>query len=278
MDLAGSRPVTSAKAWLRAHFGLWPLLELRNRVIWGPNAAVWRLFEWREVRRLSRELGPLPTTSVTTIIPTYRRPELLPEAVASALGQTVTDHLVVVVDDGGGDLPELPDDERLVAISLSRNTRRLGLVRNVGIRLTRSTYLAFLDDDNQWLPNHLAVATEALDAGADLVYTAVERVRSDGSRMDTLSQEFDRRALGDRPGFVDANAIVVRRDAGVRFSVIRRAKEMLPKEDLEFVWRMSGRMRVSHVSVPTVRYLINEHSYYTGWTPDPKDGQIQSKR
>ncbi|HEV7195644.1 MAG TPA: glycosyltransferase [Pedococcus sp.] len=273
MELARSRPVTSAKAWLRGHFGLWPLLELRNRLIWGPNAAAWRLFEWREVRRLSNALGPLPETGVTTIIPTYRRPELLPAAVASALGQTVTDHLVVVVDDGGGGLPELPQDDRLIAISLSRNTRRLGLVRNVGIRLTRSTYIAFLDDDNQWQPNHLAVATDALDDGADLVYTAVERVRSDGSWMDTLSQDFDRRALGDRPGFVDANAIVVRRDAGVRFSVIRRGKEMLPKEDLEFVWRMSARMRVRHVSVPTVRYLVNENSYYTGWAPDPRDGQ-----
>lgn len=273
MDLARSRLVTSAKAWLRAHFGLWPLLELRNRVIWGPDAAVWRIFETREVRRHSRALGPLPETLVTTIIPTYRRPELLPEAVASALRQTVTDHLVVVVDDGGGGLPELPQDDRLVAISLSRNTRRLGLVRNVGIRLTRSTYLAFLDDDNQWHPNHLAVAVDALDDGADLVYTAVERVRSDGSRMDTLSQDFDRRALGDQPGFVDANAIVVRRDAGVRFSVIRRAKEMLPKEDLEFVWRMSGRMRVRHVSVPTVRYLVNENSYYTGWARRSTDGQ-----
>lgn len=268
MTSARGRAVTSAKARLRERYGLWPLLELRNRVVGGPSAAAWRLFEWAEVRRCSRGLGPFPEAAVVTVIPTYRRPELLREAVASALGQSVSDHLVIVVDDGGG-LPRLPADDRLVAISLSRNSRRLGLVRNVGIRLTRSTYIAFLDDDNRWYPNHLAVATEALEKGVDLVYTAVERVRGDGSRMDTLSQDFDRRELGDRPGFVDANAIVVRRGPRVRFSVIRRAKETLPKEDLEFVWRMSRRMRVRHVAVPTVQYLVNEDSYYTGW---PKGG------
>ena len=49
----------------------------------------------------------------------------------SALAQTVSDQLVVVVDDGGG-LPELPRDGRVVAIRLTRNYGCLGMVRNVG--------------------------------------------------------------------------------------------------------------------------------------------------
>ncbi len=265
MDLARSRASAAAKSRLRARFGLWPLLELRNRVLGGPSALAWRLVERREVARHRRALGPLPSALVATIIPTYLRPELLRAAVASALAQTVSDQIILVVDDGGGLPHDLPTDSRLVTISLSRNSHRLGLVRNVGIRLTRSTYIAFLDDDNEWYVNHLAVATEALDAGADLVYTAVDRRRPDGSRMDTLSRHFDRRELGDRSAFVDANAVVVRRDDRVRFSVIRRTRKMLPKEDLEFVWRMSARMRVRHIPVPTVSYLVNEASYYTGW-------------
>src|SRR5262249_25573705 len=130
---------------------------------------------------------------VATIVPTYRRPEQLRSAVRSALAQTITDHVVVVVDDGAG-LPDLPADPRLWACSLSANTAVAGVVRNVGIRLTSSTYVAFLDDDNEWEPNHLEVALSALERrgsdpsrGPDLVYTALRRSLPDGRPLDVLS-------------------------------------------------------------------------------------------
>ncbi len=74
-----------------------------------------------------------------------------------------------------------PITPRLRAVSLSRNTAVLGLVRNVGIRLTDSDFIAFLDDDNQWKPNHLHTAitalrghySEAVGPPFDAVYTAV---------------------------------------------------------------------------------------------------------
>lgn len=216
--------------------------------------------------RLRTSVGPAPAT-VATVIPTYRRPELLRAAVESALAQTVTDHLVIVVDDGGG-LPSLPADPRLTAVSLSRNTHVLGLVRNVGIRLTRSAYIAFLDDDNVWRSDHLAEAVAALEQGADIVYTAVERRLADGTVVDVLSREFDRKAFADSSSWVDANSLVVRRDPRVLFSRIPRTAATLPKEDWEFVYRLSRRRDVVHVPEPTVHYLINQASYYTTWTSE----------
>lgn len=254
----------SAKAWLRSRFGLWPMLELRNRAVHGAPVLWWRLFEGFEVTRLRREVGLLPSALVTTVIPTFRRPEMLLSAVRSALAQTIADQLVIVVDDGGALTNNLPVDCRLVTVTLSRNSKRLGLVRNVGIRLTESPYIAFLDDDNEWCPEHLEVALKGLE-NSDLVYTALERVRSDGSRLDILSRPFDRQTLVNESAYVDANSIVVRRDKSVRFSTIRRTKAMLPKEDLEFVMRLSRRMHVLHVPVPTVRYLLHEASYFTTW-------------
>ncbi len=251
---------------LRRRFGLWPVLELRNKVVLGRSVPRYRRFETAEVHRLRAEVGELPSALVATVVPTYRRPEMLLAAVRSALAQTVRDQVVVVVDDGGGEIPPLPDDPRLVAVSLSRNTHRLGLVRNVGIRLTHSRYVAFLDDDNEWYPNHLESALERLEtASAGLVYTAVERRWPDGTLLDVLSEDFDRRAFADSTQAVDANSLVVRRGPRVRFSIIRRVTRTLPKEDWEFVWRMSRRLRVEHVSTPTVRYLLNDASYYTVW-------------
>ncbi|WP_051518826.1 glycosyltransferase family A protein, partial [Intrasporangium chromatireducens] len=202
------------------------MLETRNIVLRGWDVPWWRFVEWREVRRLRAGARRPREARVATVIPTYLRSELLQQAVASALAQTIQDQIVIVVDDGGG-LPALPADDRLVTVSLSRNTHRLGLVRNVGIRLTRSRYVAFLDDDNVWSPTHLSEALVALESGADLVYTAVQRLWEDGTELDVLSRDFDREAFRDGTPFVDANAVVVRRARGVRFSCLRRETDTL---------------------------------------------------
>ncbi len=59
------------------------------------------------------------------------------------------------------------------------------------------------------------------------------------------------------------------------FSRLPRVRSTLPKEDWEFVYRIAKRRPVEHVPVTTVRYLVNEDSYYTDWRvaaeapPDP---------
>ena len=231
-----------------------------------PIGALYHWHEEREVERVAALLGRVPSAMVVTVIATYRRPQRLVAAVRSALAQTVTDHVVVVVDDGGG-LPDLPKDERLVTISLQRNYGCLGMVRNVGVRVTRSAYVAFLDDDNTWTPRHLELSLEAHRSGADVTYTALHRVRPDGSTFDVFSVPFDRATLW-HGNPADSNALVFRRRPDVLFSRIPRLKE-----DWALLQRLSrqGR-RVVHVPVPTVRYLINPESYYTPWTEREMSG------
>ena len=274
--MARGRAVQRVADALRATVGIWALFEARNKLLGWPAALRWRLRERAELRRL-RATVVVPPASVTTVVPTYRRPELVVAAVRSALAQDVADHTVIVVDDGAG-LPPLPEDDRLVAVSLSSNTGVLGLVRNVGLGLARSPVAAFLDDDNTWHPHHLSTALAAIEAGAEGVYTAVERVHPDGTGLDVLSTPFDRRRLSDE-SFVDANSIVVRLGRGVRFSTLPRRRSTLPKEDWEFLWRFSRRRRVVHVPTVTVRYTVNPESYYTAWsttvpvpTPTPTEG------
>jgi glycosyltransferase involved in cell wall biosynthesis len=246
--------------WL---FGWHVLFELRNKLLLGHTAWALGRTEDAEVRRL--DPGTRPTALVATVIATYRRPEALRVAVASALAQTVEDQVVIVVDDGAG-LPELPDDPRLTAVSLSRNVGIAGVVRNVGIRLSDSRFVAFLDDDNVWEPDHLERALGALTAegGPDAVYTALRRVLPDGTEKDVLSVPFDRR-LAARKAFLDTNAFVARRTPALRFSRIRRTPEVLPREDWELIHRYSRRHRVVHIPYVTVRYLTNPSSYYTEW-------------
>jgi hypothetical protein len=257
-------PLDHGKRAIRDHIGLWVLYEARNRIVFARRVPAVARFEDAEVLRLRGASAHRLRTTFATVIPTYRRGALLAKAVESALGQTVIDQTVIVVDDGGGISATLPDDPRLVVVSLARNTAVLGLVRNVGIRLTNSKYVAFLDDDNEWRPDHLEVALDGLRCGADLVYTAVERHRADGTVHDVLSTPFDRRRLAD-DCYVDANSLVVVRDPDLHFSRIPRTRSTLPKEDWEFVHRLSRTHRTRHLPVPTVRYLVNAESYYTAW-------------
>ncbi|MGW1810411.1 glycosyltransferase family 2 protein [Streptomyces sp. NPDC002078] len=251
---------------LKRTFGWLVLFELRNKVLLLPSALRLRRFETAETRRLAAAAAALPAALVATVIATHRRPDELRAAVRSALAQTVRDQVVIVVDDGAG-LRELPDDPRLFAVSLARNTGVAGVVRNVGIRLTRSRYVAFLDDDNLWEPDHLQRALAVLESpgGPDGVYTALRRVLPDGTERDILSVPFDRRRAA-RESFLDTNAFVARRNRALHFSRLRRTPDVLPREDWELVHRYSRRHRVRHVPHATVRYLVNPGSFYTTWS------------
>ncbi len=111
---------------------------------------------------------PPAAPTVSVVIPTFHRPDLVVRAVRSVLAQTVT-HLEVIVvvdgrDDATGDALGGLADERL---SIHLPDRHLGNAdaRNAGVALARARWVAFLDDDDTWMPakleRQLAVAQRA---------------------------------------------------------------------------------------------------------------------
>jgi Glycosyl transferase family 2 len=248
-----------ARPAIERSVGLLPFFEARNRMVaMRPARRVLEL-ENAEVAFHACRLGEQSSFNVATVIATYRRPQLVVAAVTSALAQTEEDHVVIVVSDGE-DLPMLPTHDRLIPVRLRKHIGVLGAVRNVGIRLSRSRYLAFLDDDNRWLPEHLTDCLSVLDRGERFVYSGITRVLPDGSRYDQVSVPFDRHRLRNE-NFVDANAIVVRREPGTLFSRIPRPRGLLPPEDWEFVWRLT-KHGATLVERPSVEYLINPESNF----------------
>ncbi|TCB99012.1 glycosyltransferase family 2 protein [Micromonospora zingiberis] len=103
------------------------------------------------------------TPEVSVVVPTFARPALVTRAVRSALAQTVTDIQVVVVVDGpdentGRALAAI-GDPRLRVVELPAKGGAPN-ARNVGVREARAFWTALLDDDDEWLPNKLAVQLE----------------------------------------------------------------------------------------------------------------------
>ena len=98
----------------------------------------------------------------SVIIPTYGRPEFLAEAVASVLAQTVDDFECIVVDDASPEPVTVVDDPRVRLIRRDENAGEPA-ARNTGMDHARGQYLAFLDDDDLFTPDRLALALDALD-------------------------------------------------------------------------------------------------------------------
>jgi glycosyltransferase involved in cell wall biosynthesis len=111
---------------------------------------------------------------VTCIIPCYNRPAYVRDAIESALAQTYTALEVIVIDDGS------TDDTPAVLASYGDRIRVLtqenggsSAARNAGIAASAAPYLAWLDSDDAWLPEKIAVQVDVLEAHpeAGVAYT-----------------------------------------------------------------------------------------------------------
>ena len=95
---------------------------------------------------------------VSVVIPTWNRAELLVKAVRSALAQTLPPLEVLVCDDGSTDVSEAAiramGDSRVRWLGGERGGRP-AIPRNRGIRESRGEWIAFLDNDDEWLPDKL---------------------------------------------------------------------------------------------------------------------------
>jgi len=125
---------------------------------------------------------------VTVIIPTYNRAGVLGRAIRSVLAQTYPDFEIIVVDDGSTD-----DTERVVhcfrdsRIRYTRHDTNKGgnTARNTGIRAARGRFIAFLDSDDEYLPQRLENTVSVLEASpaqVGVVYSNFLITRGGGAR------------------------------------------------------------------------------------------------
>jgi len=129
---------------------------------------------------------PEKNPTVSVIIPTYNRVHLVGRAIRSVLNQTYQDFEIIVVDDGSTDnteeVVESFNDPRIRYIRHEKN-RGGSAARNTGIRASRGEYVAFLDSDDEWLPEklekQLSVFEEDSTCGA--VYTDFLYMLPDGN-------------------------------------------------------------------------------------------------
>jgi len=116
------------------------------------------------------------TPLVSVIVPTRDRPDLVAQAVRSAVRQRYEHLEIVVVDDGSQPSLALPsdltDDSRVRVLRLDAPAGA-GRARNAGVQASHGPLLAFLDDDDTWHPAKIERQVELL-AACDENVAAVE--------------------------------------------------------------------------------------------------------
>lgn len=173
--------------------------------------------------------------SLTAIIPTHNRPDLLMTALESVGAQTVPVE-VIVVDDGSDPAVQATDLPAATSIVRIDSAKGPAAARNLGAKAATSVWLGFLDDDDIWLPEKAESVLEAARRfpGADVIFNGSSyrpSRRNDGIRM---LEDPMRRVLRTQPPHI--SGVSVRREIHLESPF---DETMWATQDLDYLIRLA---------------------------------------
>ncbi|MGE5499749.1 MAG: glycosyltransferase family 2 protein [Syntrophothermus sp.] len=217
-------------------------------------------------------------STVSVIIPTKNRSAMLRRAVKSVLRQTYSDWDIIIVDDASDD-----DTPGMVNYMLGRyglqgrlkyirHEKPLGgaAARNKGIFSARGFYIAFLDDDDKWMPEKLEKQVGCMKANenAGICYTGRKIVRT-GDIIPGLGKKYSYRKP---PAFDHYKAIMTDNFVGITSSVmiprsvllaVSGFDEVLPcYQDYDLFIRILERWKAVGIDEPLVLYYLEKSTQH----------------
>jgi glycosyltransferase involved in cell wall biosynthesis len=225
--------------------------------------------QWTMSQKTRKDKFPMPAVSV--IIPTYNRAEFLRLAITSVLNQTFQDFEIIVVDDTSEDhTHEVVSDFSDKRIKYIRHevNKRVAAARNTGVLNSSGDYIAFLDDDDEWLPRKLQMQVALLEDGPSTlggVYTGFTQIdRSTGQ----ILQQIVHNRRGDiyndllKSNFIGpASTILLRRECFDRVGLFDESIEF--GEEYDLLIRVSKEFHFECVPECLVTYWFHENKLST---------------
>ena len=191
-------------------------------------------------------------TTVSIVIPTYNRAEVIERAIDSAIAQTVTETEIIVVDDASTDetVSILESYEDQIQYYCHDQNRGGSAARNMGISEASGDYIAFLDSDDVWKPTKLEKQINLLeDRGENWVAAYCDFKQTRSNRVVEKIDHFVRRPTGLEGGEELIDRIFLRTFAHGGASTIMVKRDALDElggfdadfqrhQDLEFLVRL----------------------------------------
>jgi len=135
------------------------------------------------------------------IIPTYNRKKLLKErALKSLSNQTFKDFEVIVINDGGEDVSDVIEEYKNKGLNIKyisyRENRKTSYARNRGIEMAQSEWIAFLDDDDEYLPDTLEIYNKHIKKNLNyLIFAPLKRLNKKDIRILKFKNEIDENTI-----------------------------------------------------------------------------------
>jgi glycosyltransferase involved in cell wall biosynthesis len=229
--------------------------------------------------------------TISVIIPTYNRSDLIAETIDSVLDQIYKPLEVIIVDDGSTD-----DTERVVS-RYGGNVKYVKIknsgvctARNFGVSLARGDCIAFCDHDDLWLKDKLSWQAELLfgNTGVDYCFT---NFRILGNGMCSEHTKFDEAPPGywdipkhwhtenafvaTEPFFSNVvrfqpifpSTVTMKRDFFFRVGAFDESFGRMCSEDLEFTLRCTQECPTGIVTAPVVHIRKHDENFSHGRLP-----------
>ena len=196
--------------------------------------------------------------TVSVIIPTIQgRENTLKRAIQSVLNQTFQDFEVIIVGNPKGELIlEALKDDRIVI--LKEPNANVSEARNIGMKHARGEYIAFLDDDDEWMETKLEKQIKLLEKNKDigLVYTRYLEVLPDG-RILREKQECNSGRVYERlikNNFIGTSTVIIKREITKEVGFFDESLTFA--EDWDYWLRISQEYQVRCIPEPLAKYYL----------------------
>jgi len=197
---------------------------------------------------------------VSVIIPTHNRAEFLHSAITSVLNQTFQDFEIIIIDDASNDHSrEVIANFNDARIKVRHNQVSKGAAgsRNIAIMNSNCEYIAFLDDDDEWLPEKLKIQTCLLDNSPPEVggvCTGYFTIEKSGRILSTVNPEMIDLSKGNP---ISTSSILLRRECFEKCGMFDES--MLACSDYDMWIRMSKKFSFKIIENILIKYYINEN-------------------
>lgn len=212
--------------------------------------------------------------TVSVVIPTYNRAELINRAIESVLQQTYSDIEIIVVDDASEDETESAvkkiKSEKLRYIRLKQNGGACK-ARNTGIRAAKGNYVAFLDSDDIWNPDKLEKQMTFLrEKKAEVVACNGWYKKGEMERLIAKQQDKEVVDLDDllNANCITTGALLVKRDMLISVGCF---DERLPRyQDWDLVLRIAKITNIYFLNEPLYTLYFQEKSITNSTSKEKK--------
>jgi glycosyltransferase involved in cell wall biosynthesis len=203
---------------------------------------------------------------VSVIIPTYNRAEFLRSTITSVLNQTFQDFEIIVIDDASQDhtreVVSSFGDKRIRYIRHETN-KRVAAARNTGVISSKGTYIAFLDDDDEWFPEKLQKQFDLLEACPPTIGVVYAGAFVIGESSKKILAKISPKKRGDVfDTILTQNRIAATSTIFLRsqcFEKVGLFDESLGFADDYDMWlRISKEFQFEYINEPLINYLLHD--------------------